>query len=108
MASEPTKTERPRGWDSEDFAAERKESKARRSRNRSRGAARLDSDGIPYDSKNAGAHLIVQPGADVVDYWPGTGLWTFRLDGHEGRGIVRLVAAVRRRNRRAAAFGGTR
>lgn len=67
----------------------------KRASNRTRATAVLDSEGIKYEAKNYGAHLIVRHGDVVVDYWPGTGLWIDRRDKLKRRGIRRLIVYVR-------------
>lgn len=47
--------------------------------------------GIPFISKNNGAHLIV---ADKYDFWPATGLWIERRKGTKGRGIAKLIGRI--------------
>lgn len=68
-------------------------SKQKRAANRQNGAARLAAAAIQFESKNDGAHLIVQGPGYVVDYWPGTGKWITRGCRFTltGRGIARLI-----------------
>lgn len=68
-------------------------SKQKRAANRQNGATRLAAAGIQFESKNDGAHLIVQAKDHVVDYWPGTGKWITRNYRFTltGRGIARLL-----------------
>lgn len=71
-----------------------KESQQRRASNRERSAALLQFNGIPFESKNGGAHLVVQGGKAVIDFWPGTGLWQERGSTATGRGVRSLVKRV--------------
>jgi hypothetical protein len=63
---------------------------------RERAPQLLNEAGIPYQSRNGGAHLMV--GTEVVDYWPGTGQWHDRRSGKKGRGINSLMAFMRGRD----------
>ena len=76
----------------------RSESKARRARNRTGGAAALEAAGIDFETKNMGAHLIVSVGGVVVDFWPGTGKWVARGNSRKGRGVKSLVKWVQGHN----------
>jgi hypothetical protein len=67
----------------------KKRSQEKRASNRESGARILTEAGIPYESKNGGAHLVV---GERYDYWPGTGLWIHRETRHKGRGIRGLIA----------------
>lgn len=72
---------------------ERQESQERRERNRSDSAALLAHNGIPFEVKNYGAHLVVRYLGQVADLWPGTGLYVIR-DTHNrkrGRGIFNML-----------------
>ncbi|WP_368640437.1 hypothetical protein ABRZ04_04280 [Castellaniella ginsengisoli] len=72
-------------------------SQRKRAANRKSGATILHAAGVPFESKNGGAHLIVQARDHVVDYWPGTGKWATR--GHQftlvGRGIAGLMQHIK-------------
>ncbi len=81
-----------------------KKSQQRRANNRDRSAALLRSNGVPFESKNGGAHLIVQGHQVLIDFWPGTGLWQERgsiaTRGFiaTGRGVRSLVKRITGRN----------
>lgn len=62
----------------------------RRATNREKSVALLREAGIPFISKNHGAHLLV---AGRWNFWPGTGLW--RCDGRTGRGVHPLLTAIK-------------
>ena len=74
----------------EGFAGWREASKLRRAANRDASAKRLIEAGIPFKSRNGGAHLIVD---DLFHFWPGTGLWRgASADSRErGRGVFSLI-----------------
>lgn len=59
--------------------------------NRPAAAQMLKQAGIPFESKNGGAHLIV---AGRYDFWPGTGLWQARGEATKQRGVRRLIARL--------------
>lgn len=66
-------------------------SQSRRASNRANGARILTAENIDFESKNHGAHLIVQ---GCIDYWPGTGKWSNRK-GKKGRGVQSLITYIR-------------
>lgn len=74
-----------------DFDAMREASKEKRARNRRMSAEMLRRYDVWFQSKNAGAHLIVRHGCMVVDFWPGTGLWIVRGAGIRSRGVRKLL-----------------
>lgn len=77
-------------------------SRQRRASNRDNSAALLRANGVQFDSKNGGAHLIVHGGAGrVFDFWPGTGLWIERGKKQRYRGVHSLLGNLRK----AAAHG---
>ncbi len=53
----------------------------------------LSKHGIPFVSKNNGAHLIVEGSECFIDYWPGTGKWHSRC-GKQGFGVRKLIAFI--------------
>lgn len=66
-------------------------SKAKRAANRESSVRILIKRGIEFESKNAGAHLIVKHAGITVDYWPGTGKFIARNQQGKGRGIFTLI-----------------
>ena len=77
------------------WSAEREASQAKRASNRRHSAHLLVSAGVPFVSKNGGAHLLV--GEPIfADFWPGTGLWIERSTGHKSRGVRNLIATYKR------------
>jgi len=70
--------------------------KRKRRRNRSFSAHMLEKAGIPFVSKNNGAHLIVAYGDLSFDFFPGTGLFISRTGPSEicGRGIYHLLECL--------------
>lgn len=70
------------------------ESQQRRANSREQSAAMLTAAGIRFDSRNGGAHLIVQHGGVVYDFWPGTGLWQQRGSRKQQRGVHALLRAI--------------
>ena len=77
------------------FNAYREVKKAKRARNIEQSTALLNMAGVFFDSKNAGAHLVVWAGNYDVDFWPSTGLWVVRGgDGQRRRGVRKLIDFV--------------
>lgn len=74
-------------------------SKLKRASNREGSPKVLESNGIPFTTKNAGAHLLIDMGTFIVDFWPGTGLWHVRshTGQYKGRGVFPLVRYIRKR-----------
>lgn len=66
-------------------------SAAKRAGNRDASVRLLEQAGIPFESKNGGAHLLV---AGRYDFWPGTGLWQARGEATKQRGGRRLIARI--------------
>lgn len=71
-------------------------SQEKRAGNRESSATILRNRGIPFESKNWDAHLIVKPqGSDeVIDFWPGTGRWIVRSTKHKGFGVFNLLKHI--------------
>lgn len=63
------------------------ERRAKRKKNRSFSTYLLDKHGIPFESRNNGAHLIVGD----FDFYPGTGLYKNRFNAEQGRGVFNLI-----------------
>lgn len=78
----------------EDFRLLRLESKRSRAVKREYGPKRLTEEGIPFDSHNDGAHLILYRQGHAIDYWPGTGRWNIR-GGAKRFGLEALVKHVK-------------
>lgn len=66
-------------------------SKNKRARNRERSAALLIDRGVKFETRNAGAHLIVTTKYGLVDFWPGAGKFMPRAAGKSGRGVFNLL-----------------
>jgi hypothetical protein len=75
----------------DDFSALRKSQQLKRAKNRDSSTELLRANGIQFESKNDGAHLILAAG---FDFWPGTGLWINKTTGYRGRGIAKLLRRV--------------
>ncbi len=64
----------------------------KRRKNREQSALLLQEKGIEFDSRNCGAHLIIEAKQGrIIDFWPGTGLWRYRDDNRNGRGVHSLI-----------------
>lgn len=71
----------------------KKERQGKRASNRENSAEYLKQRGIPFISKNGGAHLIVEGKECFIDFWPGTGKWHSR-NGYKGFGVRNLMAYI--------------
>lgn len=68
----------------------RQRSQAKRERNRTQSPKLLVKAGVNFQSKNYGAHLIIESEGCAIDFWPGTGRWMIR-NGKTGFGIKNLL-----------------
>jgi hypothetical protein len=77
------------------FRAMDEERRRRRQHNTTSSTQLLQEQGIPFESRNGGAHLIVD---GVADFWPSTGLFIPRdRQWAKDRGVMRLLKFVRAR-----------
>ena len=76
------------------FAAQRRLGQQRRANNRASSAERLAGAGVRFESKNDGAHLIVEATPKRIDFWPGTGLWIVRGDPRRRYGVQKLIRHI--------------
>lgn len=79
----------------DDFRVLRESGQKKRRDNRVHSTELLKQQGIPFESKNGGVHLIVD---GCVDFWPSTGLFIPRDTKYsKDRGVFRLMKFVRAR-----------
>lgn len=50
----------------------------------------LRANGIKFESKNNGVHLIVEGKDCKIDFWPSTGKFIDR-NGNSGRGVMNVI-----------------
>lgn len=79
------------------WAEYREARQQKRADNRVRSTKILVEEGIEFESKNDGAHLIVTSDGDTYDFWPGTGKWKRRGTRLFLRGIKGLLKEIRNR-----------
>lgn len=77
----------------EDFKLMKEASKEKRESNRNSSPAYLERFSIPFETKNGGAHLIVEGSKGFIDFWPGTGKWIARTK-IKGFGVKNLIEAI--------------
>jgi len=82
--------------DGEMWEDHRLEQKTKRAHNRDQSTQILMREGIRFESKNIGAHLIVEGKQELIDFWPGTGKWNARKTKYKSRGVFRLLKYLRR------------
>ena len=70
--------------------AMQEESKQRRKSHRENAPKILAEQGVHFESKSGGVHLIVSGKQCKIDFWPGTGKWIERR-GKRGRGIFNML-----------------
>ena len=81
------------------------ESRLKKRKNQIQSSKILKENGIQFESKNNGVHVIIQDktkGYAICDFWPSTGLYQFRLPFHgsggtKGRGVFNLIKELVRR-----------
>ena len=75
------------------YNAMKAQGQANRSHNREQSPLYLSERGIPFESKNNGAHLIVEGKDCYIDFWPGTGKWKTRKgkSGFGARNLAKLI-----------------
>ena len=72
--------------------AKRQHSQIKRAMNRKWSSESLAKQGVPFVSKNGGAHLVVR---EHINFWPGTGKWGDRDTPTNGRGLKSLLDFLR-------------
>lgn len=74
----------------------KKQRQEKREKNRETSPALLKKQGIEFEEKNMGAHLIVKHNGHTVDFWPGTGKWITRGGKFtiKGRGVMKLIKHI--------------
>lgn len=75
----------------ETYKAYREFNQQRRRNNKEKSTHILQVNEVQFESKNGGSHLIVNCGDQLIDYWPGTGLWIPRNSGERHRGVFNLL-----------------
>ena len=55
----------------------------------------LSTNGISFEEKNNGTHLIVVHEEKVADFWPSNGKFNIRGDGRYFRGVRLLIKIMR-------------
>lgn len=75
------------------WESERKYSQEKRARNRRRSSEILQEKGWRFETRNEGAHLIVE---GRWDFWPGTGLFIDRKTKARKRGVFNLMKVLKR------------
>ena len=80
------------------FNGWREHKQAKRASNTVQSTQALVDAGIPFESHNAGAHIVIKAGAAVYDFWPSTGLWWLRPTKIKHRGVFRLIQTIRAQN----------
>lgn len=79
------------------FKIMRERSQEKRSHNREQSAELLKNNGINFERKNYGSHLIILS-TPKIDFYPGTGLWRVRGENKNHRGVRSLLKYLRQMN----------
>ena len=78
----------------DDYRALKEKGQRRRASNRETSPEVLKENGVKFESKNLGAHLIVEAKTGKIDFWPGTGKWIAR-NGRRGAGVFPLIKYIK-------------
>ena len=81
---------------SEDWAAYKAQQKLERAQRRASGEQQLKNRGIKYTVHNDGAHIVIEEGGAIFDYWPGNTRWRMR-PYRSDFGVDKLIAAINQR-----------
>jgi len=77
------------------FNALKQYNKDRRADNTKANTETLKLAGVVFESKNYGAHLIIQGAKGKADFWPSTGKWRDRNNRWHGRGTIGLLERLK-------------
>lgn len=75
----------------EDMKAFRECRRDKRERNREYSTALLTKEGIKFESRNDGLHLMIETSKGRINFYPSTGLYNGVL---QGRGVKSLIAKI--------------
>lgn len=70
-------------------------SQVRKRNNKNGSMIMLGDNGISYETKNGGTHLIVNHKGKIADFWPSTGKFNIRGDKRYFRGVRLLIKILR-------------
>ena len=79
----------------EGFRAMNEYKKEKRKSNAQWSTNYLIEQGIEFESKNGGAHLIVSHNDKIADFWPSTGKFQVRGSGRYLRGVKQLIKVMK-------------
>lgn len=71
------------------------ESLKRKQSNKCGSMRMLNTNGISFEEKNGGVHLVIYHEDKVADFWPSTGKFNIRGDGRYFRGVRLLIKIMR-------------
>lgn len=69
--------------------------KAKRASNTKSSTQMLIDNGIDFESKNHGSHLVVNTPKGLIDFWPSTGKFIPRGFGRSGRGVRKVISIAK-------------
>lgn len=76
----------------EDFKAFREHFREKRQSNKEKSTALLIENGIEFESRNDGVHLLIETSNGRVNFYPSTGLYNGALSG---RGVFNLLKELK-------------
>ena len=74
------------------FKAYREYCRDKRQSNREKSTALLTENGIKFESRNDGVHLMIETAKGRVNFYPSTGLFNGAI---QGRGVRNLLAKLK-------------
>lgn len=78
------------------WAAYKAQQKLERAERRASAEQQLKDRGINYTVHNGGAHIVIEEGGAIFDYWPGNTRWRMRPQKSDF-GVGKLFAAIAQR-----------
>lgn len=73
------------------FKIIKEEGKKKKSKNLVSSTQILADEGIQFESKNNGVHLVVNHNGKIADFWPSTGKFNIRGEAGYHRGVKNLL-----------------
>lgn len=79
----------------ETYAALKEAGKIKKAANQENSAQILSDNGIAFEVRNYGNHLIIRTDGVIYDFWPSTGKFIARKGKTKGRGVFNLIKKIK-------------
>ncbi len=76
----------------DDFREAREVASEKKRQNLQKSTDILRENGIRFESKNGGVHLVIETTSGIVNFWPSTGLFS---GAENGRGVFNLLKKIK-------------